>query len=139
MKKHKICYFVSFGTLILTAFFIISEIVFEDDTISVYTYFAWDYMCIMFFPLALYWTYSYSETNKILAFTLALLNDYICFFSRTIIYHYTTNFQYLDDAETQGVFGIMVIAKIITTIIALIIYGIVLVYLPWRRNRLEKK
>jgi hypothetical protein len=56
-----------------------------------------------------------------------------------ITYHYTTGLEFVNDMETQGIIVIMIVAKITFTIIALLIYGTVLVYLPWRRNRLEKK
>jgi hypothetical protein len=57
MKKQKICYFISFTTLIMTVLFIILEVVFEENENSFYIYLAFDYMCIMVFPVALYWTY----------------------------------------------------------------------------------
>ncbi len=139
MDKQKICYFISFITLIITTLFIILEIVFGENENSFFIYYIFDYMCVIFFPLLLYWSYLLSKRNKIFAFVLALLNDYTCFVLNIIMYHYTTDFEFVDDIETQGIIIIMIITKIIFTIIALIIYSIVLVYLPWKRNHLEKK
>jgi hypothetical protein len=79
-------------------------------------------MVLLVFPILLYIFYYFSTLSRTQAFSIAFLNDWVCWITALYVYHYETKFEYWNDGESQLVTYTMIEIKLLIVIIAVISY-----------------